>query len=84
MAMHVCLQVPIRGQYREAIPLQAAKLKDGEDTCNEISARRDLEMEYPTYFHCNKNLRPNCFVMLLRQMKFKLKDWEDLYDQFDH
>ena len=45
--------------------------------------RRQLQQQYPIYFHCNKNLITNCLVMLLRQKKFNLKDYEDLYDTFD-
>ena len=46
--------------------------------------KNQLQEQYPMYFHCNKELISKCTVMLLRQMKFKLRDWEDLYDQFDH
>ena len=46
--------------------------------------KRQLQKQYPIYFHCNKDLISNCIVMLLRRMTFKLRDWEDLYDQFDH
>ena len=48
--------------------------------------KKKLEEQYPIYFHCNKELISNCTVMLLRQntKSFRLRDYEDLYDSFDH
>ena len=55
-----------------------------EERMDTVSAEwKKLEKQYPVYCHCNKDIMKNCFVMLLRRMRVKLKNYEDLYDQFD-
>ena len=43
---------------------------------------KKLKESYPMFYHCNKDIIMNCLVILIRNIKLELYEYDDLYDQF--
>ena len=42
----------------------------------------ELQQYHPMFYHCNKDIIMNCLVILIRNTKLELYDYDDLYEQF--
>ena len=42
----------------------------------------ETQQYHPMFYHCNKDLIKTCLVMIMRNYKFELNDYDELYDQF--
>ena len=42
----------------------------------------EIKQYHPMFYHCNQDLIQICLVMIIRNVKFELINYEELYDQF--
>ena len=42
----------------------------------------EIQQYHPIFYHCNQDLINTCLVMIIRNAKFELNNYEELYDQF--
>ena len=42
----------------------------------------EIQQYHPMFYHCNKDLISNCLVIIIRNLKLELHNYDYLYDQF--
>ena len=59
------------------------KLLSNQNQRIEYIARKfpEIQQYHPMFYHCNKDLIKTCLVMIIRNAKLDLNNYEELYDQ---
>ena len=60
------------------------KLLCGQNQRIEYTTRKfpEIQQYHPMFYHCNKDIIKTCLVIIIRNAKLDLNNYEELYDQF--
>ena len=60
------------------------KLLSGQNQRIEYITRKfpEIQQYHPMFYHCNKDIIKTCLVMIIRNAKLDLNNYEELFDQF--